>query len=101
MLILLLLGRLTQLVECLLDVEKVSGSSPLTSTKKQPFQVAFFVLTVSVQLRCPGFAPNRCALTLRFRKFYFLSSLFFEFRQRKNAEQSAFYNLIIKIFLIP
>ena len=41
---------LTQLVECLLDVEKVSGSSPLQRTKKQPriflCEVIFLYVTV-------------------------------------------------------
>lgn len=41
------LGRLTQLVECLLDVEKVRGSSPLSSTnkktKRKSFALCFFV----------------------------------------------------------
>lgn len=42
---------LTQLVECLLDVEKVSGSSPLQRTRQkrdEPVRSSFFVLRCAV-----------------------------------------------------
>ena len=40
---------LTQLVECLLDVEKVSGSSPLQRTNNEksiPYLVCFFIVAL-------------------------------------------------------
>ena len=45
-------GQLTQLVECLLDVEEVGGSSPSLSTKKHagcPLRV--FLLSPAASLR--------------------------------------------------
>ena len=59
-------GRLAQLVEHLLDVQEVTGSSPVSSTKRKPLTKVrgFFLVsaTVSRQSRTVQ-DSNRAALT--------------------------------------
>lgn len=61
---------LTQLVECLLDVEKVSGSSPLQRTRQkidEPMRSSFFVLQCAVTDWRP-LLQSKCGAQVRHRR---------------------------------
>ena len=90
-------GQLTQLGECLLDVEKVSGSSPLLPTKRNlkrntlcvnRFRFFFYRYIVTVVLSCQTARlfkhPPQCPKRLsRCKDIYFLLFIFrynFDFR---------------------
>ena len=69
-------GILTQLVECLLDVEKVSGSSPLYPTKKDLRRTVLGFLFIQSESDSEGLVCNHAYgvhVIARFRLAYVIA----------------------------